>query len=166
MKGLRDIASVMIAVTVFLFVFTACQTLKGWAEPKATLTVNPSLLIIGEAVFKTPVVFTGSGWQPEEPVILDWAIPKGVEMPGMGEGEDAVGIAVVTADANGNITATMGALSKVYTIFRGDMDPETSKPKLESFKPLPPGNYTIRASGGYSEREAIATIQLTVPKKK
>ncbi|MEE4353588.1 MAG: hypothetical protein V2J25_12030 [Desulfatiglans sp.] len=166
MKGRRSIIALVAATTVILFSFCACQTMKGSGQPTATLSVDPASLALGAAIFKTPVVFVGSNWEPNEMVILDWVIPKGIEMPGMGEGEDAVGIGFVTADSQGNIKTTMGALSKVYTIFRGDINPETSKPDFKSFKPLPPGNYAIRASGANSDREAATTIQLTVPVKK
>ncbi len=88
---------------------------------------------------KKPVTFKGSGYAPNELVIVDLMIPKGVKIKTVSEDEEAVGLAFANADENGNVQAKMGATATLNWFFQVGWTPNM-KPIFKEATPLPPGN--------------------------
>jgi len=126
--------------------------------------VIPESVEVSLALLKTPVVFIGSGFKPGEYIAIELVV-DGLEMPGKGPEEDAVGIAFATANEYGAFKATMGTLSKIFWVLRGDYSLATGKPSFP--RPfIPPGVYTIRATGFDSNYVATTPWELKAPPKK
>jgi hypothetical protein len=142
----------------------SCQTLKSITGPKATLVIAPAETFLSPALIKKPVTFKGSGFQPKEMISVEMVLPPGLKMKGVKEGED-VGIAVGTADENGNFTAAMGPMATLNWFFQVGWSP-TVKPIFKEAKPIPPGVYKINATGLYSDRVATSTLKIVPPPKK
>ena len=161
----RNTQFIAIALSAFLVLsLVGCAgVMRG--KPKATIQVNPAKVAISMAIFKTPIVFTGSGWTPGEIVSVDMAIPPDVKIPAIKPGENA-GVGFAKADEKGNFECKMGGMTKIITIFRGSMNPETFKPIGKTFKPLPFGSYSIRANGMDSGSVATTSIEFVKPPPK
>jgi len=137
---------------------------KALGLPEAMAATVPHL-----AMLAIPVKFTGTGWQPNEIITVELVVPPDIEMKGLDRerGEDAVGIAFATADANGNFEAKMERTATIGFILRGGFTPSIAPdPKtLIPGNPLPNGTYTLRASG--EDPRAVATttweLQLVAP---
>jgi hypothetical protein len=166
MKGDRDMKWNMqfieVALSAFLVIcLVGCAGLTG-DKPKATVQVNPAKVAISMDIFKTPIVFSGSGWTPGEVVSVDMVIPRDVKIPSLEPGEDA-GVGFAKADEKGNFECKMEGMTKIITIFRGSMNAETFKPIGKTFKPIPFGSYSIRASGMDSGSVATTSIEFVKP---
>ena len=136
----------------------------AYADNKGpTLQVSPTKAAISMAIFKTPIVFTGSGWKPGEVVVLDMVVPSEVKIPAIDPGQDA-GVGFGKVDEKGNFKCKMGGMTKIITIFRGSLNAETFKPIGKTFKPIPFGAYTIKATGMESEGVATTSIEFIKPK--
>ncbi len=131
---------------------------------KAELEVIPSETFLSPALIKEPVAFKGSGFEPDEMITVEMILPPDVQVKGVEEDAD-VGIAYGTADGNGNFSTAMQPTATLNWFFQVGWDP-TIKPDFEKAKPLPPGEYLIRATGLTSYREATATLKLVPPPKK
>ncbi len=92
-------------------------------------------------------------------------LPPGLKMKGVTEGENAVGIAVATADEQGNFTAAMAPTATLNWLFQVGWTPLLT-PNLKEAKPLPPGVYQINATGLDTDRIAAATLTIVPPPKK
>jgi hypothetical protein len=138
---------------------------KALGLPEAMSATVPHL-----AMLAIPVKFTGTGWQPNEVITVELVVPPDVEMKGLDKerGEDAVGIAFATSDAEGKFAATLERTAIVGFILRGGFTPSVAiDPKtLIPGNPLPNGTYTLRASG--EDPRAVATttwvLELVAPK--
>lgn len=135
-------------------------------KPTAELEVIPQEIFISLALLKTPVQFKGSGYAPDEYIVVDLMIPKGVKIKSVPEHEDSVGLAFGITDENGNFTATMGARDTLNWFFQVGWT-DNFKPKLKETTPLPPGKYEIRATGMESDLFGMTTLNIVpLPKKK
>lgn len=142
----------------------SCQTLKSLIGPKATLEVAPPEIFLSPALIKKPVTFKGSGFEPKEMVTIEMVLPPGLKMKGVKEGDD-VGIAVATADEKGNFSTAMGPMATLNWFFQVGWTP-LLRPNFKEAKPIPPGVYTINATGLYSDRVATSTLKIVPPPKK
>jgi hypothetical protein len=148
---------------VLVLTFSACATWKSTFSPPK-FVVTPDKTVLSPALIKKPIAFSGSGWKPNEMVVVDLVLPPGVKVKGVKEGED-VGIAFANADAKGQFKAKMGAMATLNWFFQVGWTP-LLKPDFKKARPLRPGVYTIKASGMDSELEAKATLTLLPPPKK
>jgi len=156
---------IVLSVLIFLLPLMACSTLFPPPKPKATVAVAPTQVELAfPGILKVPIVFTGTGWAPREMVVVDMVLPPGVQIQGVKPGED-VGIAYGQADEAGNFKGEVPAMAKLNTIFRVGWTPILA-PDPKTLNPIPPGVYTIKASGADSGVVAITTLEFTAPVKK
>ena len=120
----------------------------------------PAMLVI----LKTRIYFAGSGYIPNEMVLVEMEVPPGVEIPAVEPGEP-VGVAFAQADEAGKFTADVSPSAKILTFLRGDILP-TLAPDPKSFKPIPYGVYTFIATGAESGRASKTKIAFVPPEKK
>lgn len=158
----RQIAVLLLSV-VLAITFSSCVTLTNIFFPPK-LVVTPEKTVLSPALIKKPIAFSGSGWKPNEMVVVDLVLPQGVKVKGIKEGED-VGIAFATADANGNFKAKMAPTATLNWFFQVGWTP-LLKPDFKQARPLQPGVYTIKASGMDSELKAKTTLTILPPPKK
>ena len=123
-------------------------------------TTLPAML----SLIQTRIYFTGSGYQPNEMVVVKMDVPPGVEIPGVKPGEP-VGVASANADGKGNFTADVGAETKIETFLRGKILP-TRAPDPGSLKPIPHGMYTFRSIGTESGKVGVSRIEFVPPVSK
>ena len=97
-------------------------------------------------------------------VVVDMVLPPNVEMKGVKPGED-VGIAYGEADDAGNFKGEVPVTAKLNTIFRVGWTPIMA-PDPKTLNPIPPGVYTIKASGAESGAVATTTLEFVAPVKK
>jgi hypothetical protein len=159
-----SVAALCVILPGLLFGAVSCQTLKSVIGPKAKLEVIPSETFLSPALIKKPVTFKGTGFEPNEMFTVEMILPPGVTVKGVEEGAD-VGIAYGTADKDGNFTAAMHPIATLNWFFQVGWEP-TIKPNFKEAKPLPPGEYKIRATGLTSYKEAVATFKIVPPPKK
>ncbi len=164
MNSFRKIILVL-SLLMFVLPFVACSTLFPPPKPKVTVAVTPTQVELKfPDILRVPIVFTGTGWSPKEMVVVDMVLPLGVEMKGVKPGED-VGIAFGQADDTGNFKAEVPATAKLNTLFRVGWTPIFA-PDPKTLNPIPPGVYTIKASGVDSGGLAITTLEFAAPIKK
>lgn len=156
-----------VGLSLFLLTLSliACSTLFPPPKPKVTVAVTPEKVELKfPDIMRVPIVFTGTGWTPKEMVVIDMVLPPGVEMKGVRPGED-VGIAFGQADEAGNFKAEVPPTAKLNTIFRVGWTPILA-PDPKTLNPIPPGVYTMKASGADSGAVATTTLEFTAPIKK
>jgi len=152
-------------------ILTACLVLfaaigvGAAAAQTCNLALTPDQTPLTPALMKAPITVTGSGWKANELVVVDLVLPKGVTVKGVNEGED-VGVATATADEQGNIKTVIGPMAILMTFFQAGWNDDTMKPDFTKATPLPPGQYTLRATGTESEMKAETTLTLLPPPKK
>jgi hypothetical protein len=126
--------------------------------------VLPSTLPAMLSILQTRIYFTGRGYQPKEMVVVEMDVPPGVEIPAVKSGEP-VGVAFAESDEKGNFTADVSPSAKIMTFLRGSILP-TLAPDPKSFKPIPLGVYTFRATGAESGRSSLTKIEFVPPAPK
>jgi len=146
--------------------FAGCAALKG--KPKAQLQAIPDQTAMSPALLKKPLKFKGSGFAPKEMVVVDIVLLKGMKILGLEEGENTVGIALATADAQGNFEAATAPLATMQTLLQVPwITTKTgTKPDFKGAKPFPPGDYTIVATGMDSGVRATSKLTVIPPAKK
>jgi hypothetical protein len=122
-------------------------------------TTLPAML----GILQTRISFSGSGYQPNEMVVVEMDVPPGVEIPAVKPG-GPVGVAFARADEKGNFTADVAVGTKIQTFLRGTILP-TLAPDPKSFKPIPHGIYTFRSIGTESRRVGVSKIEFVPPGK-
>ena len=157
MNDFKKLALIIGIVSLFGLLLVAC------VAPK--LSVVPDRTVLSPALIKKPIIFTGSGYQPKETVVIDLTIPQGTKMKGLMEGENTVGIAFSTADVNGDFKATLGPMTTLNTLFQVGWTP-LMRPDFKKARPLRPGNYEIVATGIQSGKVSKAVLKLLPPPKK
>jgi hypothetical protein len=157
MNYFKKLAAIILALSYCGLFLVAC------AAPK--LNVVPDKTVLSPALIEKPIIFTGSGYQPKETVVLDLIVPQETKMKGLMEGENTVGIAFATADEKGNFKATLDPMTTLNTLFQVGWTP-LMKPDFREARPLPPGKYEIVATGVGSEKVGKATLELLAPQKK
>jgi hypothetical protein len=156
---------IVLSLLMFLLPFVSCSTLFPPPKPKATVTVTPPQVELAfPGILKVPIVFSGTGWKPKEMVVVDMVLPPNVEMKGVKPGED-VGIAYGEADDAGNFKGDVPVTAKLNTIFRVGWTPIMA-PDPKTLNPIPPGVYTIKASGAESGAVATTTLEFVAPPPK
>ncbi len=156
---------IVLSLLMFLLPLMACSTLFPPPKPKATVAVTPEKVELAfPAILKVPIVFTGTGWKPKEMVVVDLVLPSGVQMQGVKPGED-VGIAYGESDEAGNFKGEVPATAKLNTLFRVGWTPILA-PDPKTLNPIPPGIYTVKASGADSGTIATTTLEFVAPVKK
>jgi hypothetical protein len=164
MNSLKKII-IVLTLLMFLLPLVACSTLFPPPKPKATVTVTPAQVELAfPAILKVPIVFTGTGWSPKEMVVVDMVLPPDVKIQGVKPGED-VGIAYGEADEAGNFKGEVPATAKLNTIFRVGWTPILA-PDPKTLNPIPPGVYTIKASGADSGAIVTTTLEFVKPAPK
>jgi hypothetical protein len=164
MNSIRKII-IVLSLLMFLLPFVACSTLFPPPKPKATVAVAPEKVELAfPGILRVPIVFTGTGWAPKEMVVVDMVLPAGVEMKGVKPGED-VGIAYGEADDAGNFKGEVPVTAKLNTIFRVGWT-DKLVPDYKTLNPIPPGVYTIKASGTDSGALATTTLEFVKPAPK
>jgi len=140
--------------------FGACVTIKNaFVPPK--FVVTPNRTVLSHHLVREPVTFSGSGWKPKEMVIVEMVLPPALKVKDIKKGEK-VGLAFAKADEEGNFTAKMAPTATLNWFFRMGLKPIV-RPDFKQARPLPPGAYTIKASGIYSGLEARATLTILLP---
>jgi hypothetical protein len=156
---------IVLSVLMFLSPLVACSTLFPPPKPTATVAVTPAQVELAfPGILKVPIVFTGTGWKPKEVVVVDMVLPPGVQIQGVKPGED-VGIAYGQADEAGNFKGEVPATAKLNTIFRVGWTPILA-PDPKTLNPIPPGVYTIKASGADSGIMVTTTLEFVKPAPK
>ena len=164
MNSFRKIM-IVLSLLMFLLPLVACSTLFPTPKPKATVAVTPAQVELAfPGILRIPIVFTGTGWKPKEMVVVDMVLPPGVQMQGVKPGED-VGIAYGEADEAGNFKGEVPATAKLNTIFRVGWTPILA-PDPKTLNPIPPGVYTIKASGTDSGAVVTTTLEFVKPAPK
>ena len=154
---------ILLILGILIMGLSGCSMMQP--KPTAQLEVIPSETVLTPALLKKPIVFKGSGYAPNEMVIVDLMIPKGVKIKSVGEDEESVGLAFANADENGNFQAKMGAMATLNWFFQVGWTPNI-KPVFKEATPLPPGEYKIRSTGAESDKFGMATLTLLPPPKK
>lgn len=145
----------------------ACLLYTGvptYAGSSAQLQIEPAEIFLSPALIKAPVTFKGSGFGPKEMVTVEMILPAGMKMKGVTEGED-VGIALADTDENGNFVAPMTPVATLNWFFQVGWTP-LLKPDFKEAKPLPPGEYSIRATGLDSDITAVSVLKIVPPPPK
>jgi len=164
MKSLIKI-TIVLSLLMFLLPFASCSTLSPPPKPSATVAVTPAQVELAfPGILKVPIVFTGTGWKPKEMVVVDMILPPSVQIQGVKPGED-VGIAFGEADEAGNFKGEVPATAKLNTIFRVGWTPILA-PDPKTLNPIPPGVYTIKASGTDSGVVVTTTLEFIAPAPK
>ncbi len=156
---------VVLSLLISITIGGGCSTLFPPPKPKVTVAVTPEKVELKfPDIMRVPIVFTGTGWTPKEMVVIDMVLPPGVDMKGVKPGED-VGIAFGVADEAGHFKAEVPPTAKLNTIFRVGWTPILA-PDPKTLNPIPPGVYTIKASGADSNAIATTTLEFVAPIKK
>lgn len=151
---------ILLVLSLLTMEHWGCHGLKSSPTPK--LNVIPQEIAITQAILKRPVQFSGWGYGPQEYIVVDLMIPKGIKIKNVPESEDSVGIAFAIADENGVFKATMGARDTLEWFFQVGWT-KNMKPIFEEATPLPPGTYEIRATGVESELSGMVTLTVIPP---
>jgi len=130
-------------------------------ESPSLKVILPTTLPAMLSILQTRIYFTGSGYKPNEMVVVKMDVPPGVEIPAVKPGEP-VGVAFANADGKGNFTADVAAETKIQTFLRGTLLP-TLAPDPRSLKPIPPGIYTFRSIGTESGKVGVSRIEFVPP---
>jgi hypothetical protein len=164
MNGYRQNMGIILLTLGFLAAaLWGCAGMKP--APTAKLEVIPSETALTPDLLKNPIEFRGSGFTPNEMVVVDLMIPKGVKIKTVSANEESVGLAYGNADGNGNFQAKMGATATLNWLFQVGWTPNM-KPVFQEATPLPPGAYEIRASGAESDAFGVGTLTIIAPPKK
>ena len=153
-----------VAISGMVLGVISCQGLQTLTGPKATLEISPAKIFLSPALIKKPVTFKGTGFNPEEMITIEMVLPPKVKMKGVEEGAD-VGVALATADKKGNFSAAMKPMATLNWFFQVGWTP-LLKPNFKEARPIPPGNYTINATGLDSDRIATSLLTIVPPPKK
>lgn len=139
----------------------------GWALHPALKIPFPHILL-PPPLGSGPPTFIGAGFQPGEPVTIEMVVGD-VKLEGIKPGED-VGIAAAEASKLGTFKVTMESATVLGTILRGEWKEYLTKGigfVLATIKdPMPPGIYTVKATGTISGRVGAAFLELTAPAPK
>ena len=163
MKKIITKVTFFILCFAITFSMASCNLIKK-PEPAATLIIIPSRTALSPALIKKPLVFTGSGYEPKEIVLIDLILPENVKIKGINVGEN-VGLAFGSADETGNFKLAMKPTATLNWFFQVGWKNNLS-PDFKSAKPIPPGNYNIIASGLNSNATAKAILTIIAPPKK
>jgi hypothetical protein len=110
-------------------------------------------------MLKTPLVFRGQGFQPEDSVF--------VTLMGVKKGDKVVDIPIADAEVDkaGSFTAKVGTIAKVSELLNAKLG---SNAKMENIivvsgPPIPAGVYTVRAVSMESDKKAECRLKVAGP---
>ena len=146
--------------------FAACAAPEPLPPPEPatptgtpTISVDPGSVELGMALIQTAIVFKGTGWAPNEGIVVEIVGAR----PGSELGAD-LPVAQGKADGSGSVEMAMDTIAKISDIFGAswkDNGPDFSAPK-----PIAPKAYTCRATGVASGATATCTWTLAAPAPK
>jgi hypothetical protein len=158
--GLEKLRIIFFAASFLTIGLLGCHGLMPSSQVE--LRAFPEEIAITKALLRKPVQFRGWGYAPEEYIIVDLIIPKGVKIKQVPEGEKFVRIAYAISDEYGTFKATMGAKETLDWFFQLGWK-NNVKPIFKEATPLPPGKYEIRAAGLESERFGVTILTVVKP---
>jgi len=151
-------------IYIFLvFLLMGCATAPGGLDPNIKgpqVVVQPDAVTLGVvSVTRTPIVFTGKGFQPDDSVFIELL---GVEKKGK---KIKVPIADADVDSNGCFTAKVSTLVKVTELLRAKLG---NNKKMETTiiitqPTILPGVYTAKAVSMESDAKADCKLTLMAP---
>ena len=162
MNPLQKLSTIILVICFFI-------SLTGQfsdASDQTTLNIVPEKTALSPALLKSPITFTGSGYQNNEVVIVELILPQGMKMKGLSEDENRVTLAVSKAEGDGNFKAPMSALSTLNWLFQVDWTPGLMTPDFKQAKPLVPGKYEIEAIGIDSGKVGKSSLEIFAPSEK
>jgi hypothetical protein len=160
MRHLKNITAVFFT----LILVTVLGAGAAFPQNGASLMFTPDQVAITPDLMKNPVVFTGSGFGPDEIVVLEIVLPKGVTVKGIPEGENG-GLGNATADGKGDFKGTITASTVLNTLMQVGWT-ERITPDFNQAKPLPPGVYEVIATGMNTNKTAKAKLTILPPPQK
>jgi len=125
------------------------HTLQLGAPISATIRVEPPELHCSAnwaQLSDIAIRLSGSGWIPGEVISIELVSPSDVDSPGWIPGEKNVSIGLSMVNADGNFKIEMDDLTKLITLLGLEYEPGFGN-KIKRVRPVPPGLYTILASG-------------------
>ncbi len=125
------------------------------------IVAKPGAVSLGIAsLMGTDIVFEGVRFEPDDIVFITLVGPEGEELV----------VAESTVQPDGTFSAEMGLLSKVTTLLNGDIifdtyseEGEYSHTLVVPRKTIPPGEYTVLATGVLSNQEAETVLTFKKP---
>ena len=157
MANSKNLGILVLMISLLVFILGGCAPMK--------LNVMPEKASITPDLLKNPIKFSATGFPPKEVVTIELIVPKGVEMKGLGKGENRVGMAVANADDKGNFEVAMAAISTLNNLFQVGWT-SAMTPDFKQAKPLPAGKYEIVATGIESNRVAKGMMEIVPPPSK
>jgi hypothetical protein len=148
---------------VFIFMFSGCGVAPKGFDPEIKgpqMIVEPGEISVGVAkLTKTPIVFKGKGFQPEDSVFITL-----IGVKKNGETLD-VPVADGDVDKNGCFAANVGTVVKVSELLNAKIG---SNKKMEnviivSQPAISPGTYTARAVSMESNKIAVCKLVVKAP---
>ena len=157
----------VLTLMVLVSLMSVCLLmLLGCSSPPKTLDrsisgpqmiVNPESIRLGVAKLakKTNIVFEGAGFKPGDSIFITL----------FGQGETKAIVAEAPIQKDGTFKATVGALTKVMEILRGDI---TFNDKFENIivisqPPIPEGVYTAKVTSMLSTMTAETKLNVKGP---
>jgi hypothetical protein len=159
----KELFLVGLVSLVFIFMFSGCAVSPKGFDPNIKgpqMIVEPPEISLGVAkLTKTPVVFKGKGFQPEDSVFIT--------MIGVKKNGETVDVPIADGDVdkNGFFTAKVGTVVKVSEFLNAKIG---SNKKMEnvivvSQPPIDPGTYTARAVSMESDKIAVCKLVVKAP---
>jgi len=148
---------------VIIFMFAGCAAPPKPFDPGIKgpqMLVEPGVVSVGVVtILRTPLVFKGKGFDPEDSVFITLLNVK------KGDKVVHVPIADGNVDKNGFFTAKVGTLVKVSELLNAKLG---SNKKMEtavivSKPPIAPGTYTARAVSMESDKIAVCKLVFEAP---
>jgi hypothetical protein len=147
-------------MSVCLLMLSGCSSPPKKLDPSRSgpqMIVNPETIRLGIAKIakKTDIVFEGAGFKPGDSIFITL----------FGPGETKAIVAEAPIQKDGTFKATVGALTKVMEILRGDI---TFNDKFEnviviSQAPIPKGIYTAKVTSMLSKLTAETKLTVKGP---
>ena len=145
---------------IIIFMVIGCATAQKEFDPNVKgpqMIVEPETIRLGVATLtKTPIVFRGKGFLPEDSVFIS--------LLGVKKKNKTVDIPVADGDVgkDGNFVAKVGTLAKVGELLRAQIG---SNKEMENIivvtqPPIPEGVYTVKAMS--MESDITAESKLTI----
>lgn len=148
---------------MIVLMLAGCATAPKEFDPKVSgpqVIVEPDSVSLGVATLaKTPMVFRGKGFQPEDSVFIT--------LQGVKKGDQVVNVPIADAevDKNGHFTASVGTLAKVTEFVRGQMGTGKNMENIivVTQPPIPAGTYTAKAVSMDSDKKAECKLTFQEP---
>jgi hypothetical protein len=148
---------------MIVLMLASCATAPKEFDPNVSgpqVIVEPDSVSMGVATLtKTPIVFRGKGFQPEDSVFITLqGVKKGDQMAN-------VPIADAEVDKNGNFTASVSTLMKVTEFIRGQLGTGKNMENIivVTQPPMPAGAYTAKAVSMDSGKKAECKLTVREP---